>query len=256
MSDDIGRTKTSNPGRHFSVLLRIQFRLSLREPAGVGMGLIFPVLLLFLFGFISGFAPSIDGLTVIQYWISTIIVVTLMAVGMYSIPINLVRDREIGWLRRISTTPVSPFRLLVAQLVINVVIAIIAMAIVLLGSEYIFAADLHLQVLYFAISVVLTSWIMLSLGLLVAALAPTQRMAQGLTGGLFYPLLFFAGLWIQPEMVGEPLRSIMWYSPAGAAARSLLYSSYNAIPPYMELVAMIIYAGFFTFIATRYFRWG
>lgn len=256
MSDYFGKSETAKTGRHFSVLLRIQLRLTLREPIGIGMGLIFPVLLLFLFGFISEFAPSIDGLTVIQYWISTIIVVTLMAVGMYSIPINLVRDREIGWLRRVSTTPVSPLRLLVAQLVINVLIAVMALAIVLLGSEFIFATDLHLQVLYFPISVVLTTWIMLSLGLLVAAFAPTQRMAQGFTGGLFYPLLFFAGLWIQPEMVGEPLRSIMWYSPAGAPARSLLYSSYNAIPPYMELVAMIIYAAFFTFIAVRYFKWG
>lgn len=68
---------------------------------------------------------------------------------------------------------------------------------------------------------------MSSLGLLVAAVAPTQRFAQGMIGALFHPLLFFAGLWVQPAMVSNPLKSIMYYFPAGAAVRSLLYSLFN-----------------------------
>ncbi len=240
---------------NFSKLFRIMWKLSFREPLGIGMGLAFPIALLVIFGSISEVASGVDGLSIIQLYLPTIIVIALMSIGMYSIPFTIVRDRELGWLRRVSTTPVSPARLLAAQIVINIIIAAVAVVILLIGSEYLFGASLHVSVFYFLVSLILTAWIMISLGLLVAALAPNQRISQGLSGGLFYPLLFLAGLWIQPAEVGNPLRSIMWYSPAGAPARSLLYSIFDASPPYMEIVAMVIYAVIFTFVALRYFKW-
>lgn len=73
---------------------------------------------------------------------------------------------------------------------------------------------------------------MFSLGLVVAALAPSQTVASGLSGLLMFLSFFFAGLWIQPVQVGGPLETIMYYSPAGAAVRALLYSVFNSPPPY------------------------
>jgi len=51
------------------------------------------------------------------------------------------------------------------------------------------------------------------------------------------------------------LATIMYYSPSGAAAQALLYSVFNAAPPVSAVVTMVVYTGFFAFIATRYFRW-
>lgn len=255
MTQDKENSRGRNFGGHFLELLKIQWRLSLREPLVFGMGLAFPIALLLLFGFISRASPSISGLTVMQLYLPTIIVISLMGVGLYSFPITTVRDRELGWLRRVSTTPVSPARWLAAQIIINVIITAIGIAIIMVGGEYVFGAEIHIGILPFSISLVLATWIMLSIGMIVAAFAPNQRVAQGFVGGLFFPLLFLAGLWIQPVEVGNPLRSIMWYSPAGAAVRSLLYSVYNTPPPYMELVALVIYGVVFAFIAVRFFKW-
>lgn len=255
MTQNMSTPRESKSSGHFSELLKVSWRLSLREPLGIGMGLAFPIALLLLFGFISKAEPGVDGLSIIQLYIPTIIVITLLSIGLYSIPVTIVRDREIGWLRRVSATPVSPARLLAAQVVINIIIAVVGIAIVLIGGVYVFGASLHVGVLYFSISLVLATWIMISLGLLVAAFASTQRVATGFVAALFYPLLFLSGLWVQPSEVGNPLRSIMWYSPVGAAARSLLYSIFNTTPPYMELVAMLVYAAIFSFIAVRYFKW-
>jgi len=41
-----------------------------------------------------------------------------------SLPNSLVKDREIGWLRRISTTPLHLSRLLAAQLILNLLFAV------------------------------------------------------------------------------------------------------------------------------------
>jgi ABC-type multidrug transport system permease subunit len=58
---------------------------------------------------------------------------------------------------------------------------------------------------------------MLSLGTLVAAVAPTQRIAAAAGSLLFFPLMFFAGLWVPQAAMGTGLRDVSHYSPLGAA---------------------------------------
>lgn len=239
----------------FSELFRLQWKLALREPYGFGLGLALPVGFMLLFGIISDVSNGVDNLSVIEIWLPTIIVICIFTIGVYGIPITLVRDREIGWLRRISTTPVSPASLLFAQVIINIIIAAVGICAIMVGSVYIFHASVTIGILPFSVSLLLAGWVMFSLGMMVAAVAANQRIMRGITGALFFPLLLLGGLWFSPLEVGEPLRSIMWYSPIGAGARSLLYSNYNEFPPYLELVALVIYAAIFTFIAARYFRW-
>ena len=240
---------------NFSELFRLQWKLALREPYGFGVGLALPVGFMILFGIISDFSSGIDNLSVIEIWLPTIMVISIFTIGVYGIPITLVRDREIGWLRRVSTTPVSPARLLFAQVIINIIIAAAGLSIIVLGSVYIFNASVTIGVFYFAISLLLAGWVMFSLGMMIAAIAANQRILRGISGALFFPLLLLGGLWFSPLQVGDPLRSIMWYSPIGAGARSILYSNYNEFPPYLELVTLVVYAVLFTFIAARYFRW-
>src|SRR5438552_15784338 len=136
-----------------------------------------------------------------------------------------------GWLRRVSTTPTPPSRLLAAQLTLNLVLALVTILIVIFGSELVFGAGLEVSIPYFVLSIVLSIAVIFSLGLVVAALAPSQTVASGLSGGLFFLLLLLSGLWIQPAIVGEPLATIMYYSPSGAPVKALFYSVFNATPP-------------------------
>lgn len=244
------------PKGSFLKLIRMQWRFSLREPLGIVMGIVFPVILLLVFGFIGrAVGGDFSGLSLFDLYVPTIIVIGLISIGLYSVPFTLVRDREIGWLRRVSTTPLSPQKLLLSLLLVNLIFGVMTIIIIIIGSIYFFGAPLNINIFYFLISILLTIFVMFSLGLLVAAVAPTQRYAQGIIGVLFYPLLFLSGLWIQPVMVGNPLQSIMYYSPAGAAVRSLLYSVFNQPPPYIELVAMVVYSVLFSALAVKYFRW-
>lgn len=244
------------PKGSFLRLLRMQWRFALREPLGLGTGILFPMILLIIFGFIGkAVGGDYSGLSIFDLYVPTIIVIGLMSIALYSVPFTLVRDREIGWLRRVSTTPLSPQKLLLSVLVVNLIYGIISIIIIILGSIFLFGAPLNINAFYFAISILLTLFVMFSLGLLVAAITPTQRIAQMLTGVLFFPLLFLAGLWIQPAMVGDPLRSIMYFSPVGAAVKSLLSSVFNRPLQYLELVAMAIYSTVFGALAVKFFKW-
>jgi ABC-2 type transport system permease protein len=251
-------SKSENSRGHFSELLKVEAKLALREPTGLGMGIGAPIVLLVVFGLIGMANPGNvagTGLTIIDLYVPTLMVIGFIFLGIFIMPVTLVKYREMGWLRRVSTTPESPTRLLAAQLIINLVLALAAILIIIFGSELIFGAPLDVGIPYFVLSVVLSIAVIFSLGLVVAALAPSQSVATGLTALLGFLSLFFAGLWVQPAQVGDPLATIMYYSPSGAADAALLYSVFNTTPPYTAIVTMVVYTAIFAFIAIRYFRW-
>jgi ABC-2 type transport system permease protein len=240
-----------------AALLKVQAKLSLREPYALALGIGFPVVLVVLFGVISRYTPGNvagSGLTVIDLYVPTIMVISFIAIAV-SLPNTLVRDREIGWLRRISTTPVHPSRLLAAQLIVDLVLAAAAIVIIIAGGTAIFGAPLNVGIPFFILSLVLAIAEIFALGLVVVALTPTQTVASAVGGVLFFALLFLSGLWVQPIQVGAPLRDIMWYSPGGAAVRALLYSVFHSTPPVTTLITLAGYTLVFAFVAVRYFRW-
>jgi ABC-2 type transport system permease protein len=251
----------SKGGRYqgrFGELLKVEGKLALREPTGIGMAIGAPIIFVIIFGLIGiaspGNVPNTN-YTVLDLYVPVIMVISIIFLGVAFLPVTLVKYREMGWLRRVSVTPVHPSRLLAAQLVVNLALALTAVLIVIFGSELIFGAALDVGILYFVLSLVLSIAVVFSLGLVVAALAPSQSVTTALTGGLTFLMLFLSGLWIPPATVGGPLATIMYYSPSGAAVQALLNSVFNSAPPYTALLTMLVYTIVFAFIATRYFRW-
>jgi ABC-2 type transport system permease protein len=257
MRESLGGVLSRRSRVQIAALLKVQARLSLREPYALGLGIGLPAVLLVVFGLISRQVPGNvagSGLSVIDLYIPTIMVISFISIAI-SLPNTLVRDREIGWLRRISTTPVHPSRLLAAQLILDLVLAAVAIVITIVGGTAIFGAPLTVGIPFFILSFALAIAEIFLLGLVVVALARTQTAASVVGGVLFFSLLFLSGLWIQPVQVGEPLQAIMWYSPSGAAVRAILYSVFNATPPVTTLVTLVGYTLVFGFVAVRYFRW-
>jgi ABC-2 type transport system permease protein len=252
------RESTSHrSGVRFAELLKVQARLALREPYGPLGGIALPAVLLAVFGFIgrqvSGNVGD-TGLTIIDLWTPTILVLAFLYIAV-SLPNTLVRDREIGWLRRVSTTPLHPAMLLAAQLILDLVLAAAAVLIIILGGALVFGASLHVQILPFVVSLLLSIVEIFALGLVLVALMLSQTVASAVSGVVVFVLMFLSGLWVQPAQVGDPLQTIMYYSPSGAAARALLDAVFNGSPSLPALLTMVVYTVMFGFIAIRYFRW-
>ena len=241
----------------FYELLRVEGKLALRAPYGLGLGIIFPTVLLAVFGLIGSAVPgnvANTGFTILELYIPIIIVIEFFGVAIDALPIPLVRDRESGWLRRVSTTPVGPLRVLAAQLVLNLAFALIGVVIVLLGSVVVFGATLAVGV-YFVLSMILALAEIFSLGLVVAAITPSQTSQQAISGALFFAMLFLSGLWYPAAEASGLLQTIMYYSPGGAAVNAMLGSVFGTGPPPAALATMVVYAVIFASVAVRYFRW-
>ena len=257
MTSDRGVSGGRSRRGPFSELLRVEGKLALRAPYGLVLGIIFPTVMLAVFGLIGSALPGNvagTGFTILELYIPIIIVIEFFGVAIDALPIPLVRDRESGWLRRVSTTPVGPSRVLAAQLVLNLAFALVGVAIVLLGSVVVFGATLSVGV-YFVLSTILALAEIFSLGLVVAAITPSQTAQQAISGALFFAMLFLSGLWYPAAEASGLLQTIMYYSPGGAAVNAMLGSAFGPGPPLAPLATMVVYAVIFVAGAIRYIRW-
>jgi ABC-2 type transport system permease protein len=89
----------------------------------------------------------------------------------------------------------------------------------------------------------------------IAALAPSVRVA-GLVGSLlFFPMMFFAGLWGPQASMSAGLRHASEFTPLGAAVAGIGNAMHGRFPAIAHLAVLVGYAVGFVIAASRLFRW-
>jgi ABC-2 type transport system permease protein len=96
---------------------------------------------------------------------------------------------------------------------------------------------------------------LMAMGLFVAAVGPTARAAAAIGAILFYPLMFFSGLWLPIPSMPVVLQHISHASPLGAAWEAFQNANLGHWPPTLSLVTMAAWAVVFGAAAARFFRW-
>jgi ABC-2 type transport system permease protein len=236
-----------------------ELKLFVRERVGVIWGVGFPVLLLIIFGSIPGFrspvSKSIPGLTILGAYVPILIAMVMAMLALNGLPPILASYRERGVLRRLAVTPVGPRRVLVAQLMVTVTVALTALILVLAIARIAYGVALPRQAAGFALAAVLAASALLSIGLFVAAVAPTGRAASAFGAILFFPMMFFAGLWLPIATMPAVLQHISHVTPLGAAVQSLQDAALGQWPHPLQLLTLVAYALVFGAAAASLFRW-
>ncbi len=244
--------------RTLTRLTATESKLFLREPAAVFFALVFPPLLLVILGLVPSFRePSADlgGARVIDLYTPIVITLALAMLALSGLPQLFATYREKGVLRRMATTPVRPAVLLGAQLLMCTAMAVLVMLVVLAIGRFGFDVTLPLQVPGYLLAYVLCVLAMLSIGLLVASLAPNGRAAGAIGSLLFFPMLFFAGLWAPRETMSAALRRISDFTPLGAGVQSLSDAAAGQWPQLLHVTVMLGWTVVAGGLAARYFRW-
>ncbi len=175
--------------------------------------------------------------------------------GLFTLPTYLAAYREKGILRRMSTTPVHPTLLLIAQLVVNVLMALVALALLIGLSNAVLGIAIPKNIVGFLEGFFLGVSAMFSVGLLVAAVASGGRAASALGAVLLYPSLFFAGAWLPRSKMPEWLARIGDYTPLGATQQILYTAWTGGTPQLLQLLTMAMITVVLSLVAARVFRW-
>lgn len=234
----------------------VEWRLVRREPLVLAFGLAFPLLLLVVMGLASdGADPTLGGVSLIATYVPILIVFNLAMFGISVLPTSLVTNRERGVLRRLATTPLAPWRVLAAQVAVNGAIAVCAVIVVLIVANLAFDVALPGAALGFALTFVLIAAALFAIGLVIASVAPTSRTASVIGTLTWFPLMFFAGLWIPRAAMGDTLRSVSDATPLGAGVGALQQAMAGTFPDVVHLAVLLAYAAVAAVLATRLFRW-
>ena len=244
--------------RVFTSLVRTELRLLLREPLTAFFTLLFPTILVVILGSIPDFRePSEDlgGLRVIDLYVGIAVALTLAQLGLQYVSAVLALYREKGILRRLATTPVSPIVLLGAQLAASLLVAIVSGALVIAVGRIVFDVPLADNFAGFVLAYLLSALGVFAIGLFIAALVPTGKAGNAVGTLLFFPSMFFAGLWTPREVMPQLLRRIGDFTPLGAGERALHEAMTGQWPNLLSVTVLVGYLVVFGLAATRLFRW-
>ena len=188
-----------------SAILKTEAKLVLREPIGIGFSLVLPLVLLLVFGAPGRRPPpdpNLDGKVPIDTVMPSLaLALSFGMLAVFMLPGFMSDYRSRGILRRLSTTPVHPAKLLGAQLPVQAAVAVASLPLVLaLGAALGMDAAAGPARARRSRSRV-GGAALFSLGSLVAALAPDPRLGWVGSAVIFFPSLFLAGVWLPKEQM-------------------------------------------------------
>ena len=189
-------------------------KLFLREPAAVFFTLLFPLLLLLIFGSIFGNAPIGDtGFGSVDRSVPGYIAIMIGALSLIGVPITLATYREKGILRRFRVTPLPTGLFLAAHGLVALVMVLVGTGLVIGTGIALFDLRLPASSLGVVGATVLGSLSFLALGFLLGGTLPTARTAQAVGMALFFPMLFLSGAALPRMLFPDLLMQISLYFP-------------------------------------------
>jgi ABC-2 type transport system permease protein len=193
----------------------MEAKLFLREPVGAFFTLIFPVMMLFLFGSIYGNTPSaiFNGLGTIDISVPAYTAMIIATTGLMGLTITTAAYRETGVLRRLRATPIRPHLVLVAQLIVLFVMTILGMLLLVIAGKLVYNMRFDGNVLSVLAGFALSCMSFFAIGFVLASLVPTARTAQVVGMVLLYPMLFLSGAGFPRELLPETILKVSKYLP-------------------------------------------
>lgn len=239
-------------------LIKVETKLSLRDKTGPLWGVGFPLIVLIILGSVPALNEPHDvygGRTALDLYVPVFALFNLAILALSAMPTMLAAYRENGVLRRMQTTPISPARVLGAQVAANSATAIVAVVLFLAVANIAFGVRLPENVAGFVVGWLLAGAALISIGMLITALAPGRGVATAIGTVLFFPMMFFAGLWIPLPQMPPLLQDISAYTPLGAGATAMQAASGGDFPDLRPLLVLTGYTVVCAAAAIRWFRW-
>ncbi len=245
--------------RGFWKLTLTELKLFLREPMASFFTLVFPLMLLFLFGSIFGNDPieAFGGYGSVDMSVPAYTAMIIATSGLLSLPIAMASYRERGILRRLSATPLRPQAVLGAQVIVLFFMTALGMALLVIAAKLVYNLRFDGHLLSVLAAFILSSLSFFALGFVLAGLFPTARTAQVVCMVLFYPMIFLSGAAMPREILPEVMQRFAEFLPLSHVV-TLLQGVWKGQPLRDHgleagILATLLVAGIV--ISAKTFRW-
>ncbi len=246
--------------RGLGALTWLEIKIFLREPLGV-IGSVFVPVLIFLVigrtfgGRMTGADEGGRGLVGPDLAVFAALLISISAV--LSLVTIIAIYREGGILKRLRATPLRPLTILTAHVLVKLLFTAVTVTLMtLLGKRYL-PVDIPIPWFTFTAATVVSTLSILSLGFVLASVAPTARFAQPIATIVLYPMIGISGLFMPVSDMSPALRAVARLTPASYAV-SLMRGAWHGdswLQHGTDLAALGAIFAISTAIAVRVFRW-
>lgn len=244
--------------KQFLKLLQIESRLSLRCPDGILFGIGMPVGVLLLIGVIAkDQAVANASYTFLQSAFPSLITVGICATAFMGLPLTFAEYRDKKILKHFFVTPVSPVKMLLVQVIIAMIVACVSALFVTLIAITCFEYQLIGNLWLFLAAYFFVMVSMYSIGMILASLCPSVRIANIVTTIVYFPMLFLSGATIPFELFPNLLQEIGNVLPLTLGIKLLKMVSMNTLDgSCIGIIAVLsITAIIGVFISIKTFKW-
>lgn len=238
----------------------VEAKLFLREPVSAFFTLIFPLMMLFIFGTIYGTKP-VPGTDSTESAISALIPaftgMVIGIVGLMPVTITMATYRENGILRRLRTTPVGPLIIMVAQVIVIFAMTGLGVLLLMIAGRLVYNVRFAGNALSLAGGFIFCSLSIFGIGFILAGIMPNARTAQIVAMVLMYPMLILSGAGWPRELMPATIQKISSFLPLTYVINLLrgLWFGENLGQHLVDVgvLSVVLIAGIL--IAVRTFRW-
>ena len=238
----------------------VQAKLFLREPFAFFFTIVFPALLLVVFGAIFGNEPLSEwGLELgyIDMEVPALAAIIIGSVALIGIPTATSSDRDAGVLRRYRATPLPPLVFITSQVLIQFAMCVVGMTLLVGLGRGLYGLRFQGTAAAAVLGFTLSAFALFALGYLIASLAPTARVAQTVGMSLFFPLMFLSGAAMPRQIMPEKVRAFGDWLPLTQVVELLqglwLGESFADHPAQLAWLLAMLAVG--TLVSARFFRW-
>lgn len=200
-------------GRVMAATSRVELLLLLREPVTLVFALALPIVNVVVLGGVFGDQPDptgkvFRGVGGSTYYTPAYVALVAASVGLISVPTQLAGYRERGVLRRMRASGLAVSAVLSAQVGVGLGLAAVGAVVVTAVSFLTNAPESPGDPLGVVAGFMVGSVALIMLGVLLGALLPTARAAQGAGVLLWFVLLILGGAGPPPEVLPHALGTV------------------------------------------------
>ncbi|MFP6598717.1 MAG: ABC transporter permease [Candidatus Hydrogenedentota bacterium] len=238
----------------------VEFKVFMREPMGSISALMFPVLLFLGLGLIPT-SPDTDASSSFGRIQVPIPVLAIVFIGLSNVTslIGIISIyREGGILKRLRATPLRPYTILTAHVLVKLVITALSLTLLMLAGKTFGSINAQVNLLNFSVAIIFSFTSLMSIGFVIASIVPTARFAQPLASFILFPMLAFSPVFIPMEKLDpSAFTFVINLSPMTHVVNLLegIWTGGGWGDHFIAILALVITFAACIAISTKVFRW-
>lgn len=244
--------------KRFLTFLKVEGKLSLRCPDGIIFGIGMPVGVLLLIAVVAG-SQSAGGAdySFLQSAFASLLTVGICATAFMGLPLTIADYRDKKILKHFFATPIRPFMILSVQVVIGMLTSFFSAALVSLLAIFGFGYRMEGNPILFIGAFLLVMLSMYSIGMILASLCKTVKIANVVTTFVYFPMLFLSGATIPFELFLDTVQKVCNVLPLTHGIKLLKAVSLNMWSQeiWISVALLIVFTVVGCIISVVSFKW-